>query len=1056
MFCDLVNSTALSARFDPELLHEMIRAFHERCTEVIERFEGCVAQYIGDGIQAYFGYPIAHENDAERAIRAGLDITKTVSEMRMLSNWPLQVRVGIATGIVVVAERLPGPWSQDDWPAVGQAPNLAARLQTLAEPDTVVIAATTRGLVKGLFIYEDLGCYHLKGFTEPIPVWRIVGDGPAESRFEALHAGALTPMVGREKEIALLIDRWNQAENGNGQVIEVGGEAGIGKSRLVQALKSHLEDSSFNLLNWYGSPFHQNSPLQPVISYLERTIGFDLNEADHKLTKLKAWVASTGLDPGKVIPLFAALLSIPLSDRYATPDGTPQQQRERTLHAIADYLAQLTAKRRVLFLVEDAHWIDPTSLELMNLIISRIQKLPVLMVVTFRPTFVPPWTHRTHVTALTLNRLSRCQSVDLIARITGNKSLPGSILKLIIDHTDGTPLFIEEMTKGVLKSGQLRDSGMRYVLDGRVPSLTLPMTLYESLISRLDRQQTVKQVAQIGAVIGREFTYDLLAAVTSMADELLDDMLVRLIDTELIFPRCTNSTKIYCFKHALVQDAIYQSILVSKRQKLHARIADILETQFPETARNNPEILAHHFTEGGLAEKAVDYWLLAGRRAGGRSANVEAIDHLKKGLEILSALPDTPEHRQQTLTMLITLGPALITTEGPASPEVEQVYARALDVCAQLPDSSLHFTAYWGWWRSSATFRIMRERANKLLALAENLNDPGLRLQAHHCQWATLYMLGEQEACCRHIEQGLRLYKTGNYRLHASIYGGHDPRVCGCGEHALSLWLLGYPDRSLQWIRDGLAWAHSLSHAGSLVHAMDQSLMVFRYRREARAVYEQAKDLIEFGQEHGFIDHSAKGTLFRGWAMTKLGDIENGIQTMHQGLDIQRDIGTQEDFPVYYEMLAEGYGMMGQADKGLALLIEALHMVEQNGLKQWAPELHRRYGELLLDQSDDLVSAETCFQKALEIATQQKAKSLELRTAMSLAHLYHRQGRTREARRLLTRTYDLFTEGFDTIDLMEAEALRKTLNGYLQSDAKPRQVAVVFPLHAAKQLNGKS
>jgi predicted ATPase/class 3 adenylate cyclase len=1057
MFCDLVNSTGLSTQLDPEPLHEMIRAYHERCTEVIEQYEGCVAQYIGDGIQAYFGYPIAHENDAERAIRAGLDIIRAIAEMRMRFDWPLQVRVGIATGTVIVAERFPGPWAQDDWPAVGQAPNLAARLQTVAEPGNVLISSTTRRLVMDLFLYEDLGSHCLKGFSEPIPMWRVVGDSRTESRFEALRAMTLTAIVGRDEEIALLVDRWNRAKEGKGQVVELSGEAGIGKSRLAQALKNRLTNGLEVSLCWYGSPFHQNSPLQPVISYLERATGFDRDDPLRKLKKLETWVISTGLDPDKIVPLFATLLSIPLTDRYATLDGTPQQQKEKTLHAIAGHVTCLATKRPVLLLIEDAHWFDPTSLDLLSLITNHILSLPVLMVVTFRLTFIPPWTERTHVTRLRLDRLSWSQSADMIRCITGSKTLPSSILKLIIDRTDGIPLFIEEVTKGVLESGQLRDSGMRFVLDGRMLSLTVPMTLYDSLISRLDRQQDVKQVAQISAVIGREFTYELLAAVVLMPNDQLRETLTRLVGTQLIFPRHSTSSEAYCFKHALVQDAIYQSLLVSKRQKLHARIADILEAKFPETARNNPEILAHHFTESGLTEKAVDYWLLAGRRASARSANVEAIDHLRKGLDILGTLLDTLEHRQQTLTLLITLGPALITTEGPASPQVEQVYARALEVCAQLPDSPLHFTAYWGWWRSSPTFRIMQERANKILALAENLNNPGLRLQAHHCQWATLYMLGEQEACCHHIEQGLRLYETGDYRHHASIYGGHDPRVCGCGEHALSLWLLGYPNRSLQRIRECLAWAHELAHAGSLVHAMDQSLMVYRYRREAAKVYEQAKELIDFGQEHGFIDHSTKGTLFLGWALAKLGNLEAGIQTMHQGLDIQRAIGTQEDIPVYYEMLAEGYGMNRQPEKGLDLLAEAMHMVEQNDLKQWAPELYRRYGELLLDKFSDVVAAEIWFQKALKVASQQKAKSLELRVAMSLANLYHRQNWTSEAHRLLMSIYTWFTEGFDTIDLKEAEDLHKNFEGALQSDAKPPPLAVVIPLHpTAKRLTGKS
>src|SRR5215471_7859146 len=687
MFADLVGSTALSTNLDPEDLRQIIGAYHRCCGEQIAKCGGFVARYMGDGVLAYFGYPLAHEDDAERAVRAGLALVAAVAKLDPAAESTFRVRVGIATGQVVVGELI-GESVALDHAVVGETPNLAARLQACAEPDTVVIADSTRRLLGELFEYRSLGGMHIKDFGDSVPVWQVTGASAVDSRFEALHGTNLTQLVGREAEIGLLLERWERAKEGDGQVVLLSGEPGIGKSRIVQELRDRLSDELHTRVSHYCSPYHTSSPLYPVISLLERAAGFDRTDtAEAKLNKLEALLALSATDVWEAAALLAAVLAIPTDHRYPPLTLTPQRQKQRTLEVLVDQLAGLAEQRPVLAIYEDAHWMDPSTSELLGLVIQRVQRLPALVLITFRPEFTPPWTSHAHVTRLSLSRLTRRQASVIALRVTGGKVLPAEVLEQIVSRTDGVPLFVEELTKSVVESGLLQDAGSRFEMTGPLPPRTIPATLHDSLMARLDRFSPVKEVAQIGAVIGREFSYELLAAVVHIPAGQLVQALGQLVASELVFQRGTPPEATYSFKHALVQDTAYQSLLRSKRHLLHAKIARIMEERFPEIAEARPELLAHHFTEAGLASEAIVYRQRAGERNLGRSAYVEAISHLKQGLELLKALPDCPERVEQELNLRLTLGSALTATQGYAGPEVGATYLRTRELCRKLGEA---------------------------------------------------------------------------------------------------------------------------------------------------------------------------------------------------------------------------------------------------------------------------------------------------------------------------------------------------------------------------------
>jgi class 3 adenylate cyclase len=676
MFCDLVDSTILAQQLDPEDYRAVVCAYQEAAVAALQPFDGYVAQYLGDGLLVYFGYPQAHEDAAQRAVRAGLAIVDAMAPLntRLEPQYGVRVavRLGLHTGVAVVGTV--GSGARQEQLAMGDTPNIAARLQGLAVPNTVVLSAATARLLHGEFALEDVGVHQLKGVVEPMAVCRVLG--PVEpASDEAEPAPARLPfLVGREAELGLLLQRWEQSKVGLGQIVLLSGEAGIGKTALVEVLRAHVAREGYTRIGFRGSPYHTHSALYPVIEHVRRVVRWDRYDSpETTLDKLERALQESGLPLAEIVPLLAALLAVPLSEgRYAALTLTPQQQRQQTLNALVAWLIEEAERRPVLAVYEDVHWADPSTLELLGMLVEQAPTIPMLHVLAFRPDFVPPWPARAHMTPLTLNRLDRPQIEALIRHLVGGKALPAEVVQHLITRTDGVPLFVEELTKMLLESGLLREEETHYVLTGPLASVPIPTTLQDALMARLDRLSAAKAVAQLGAVLGREFSYALIQALAPLDEATLQARLEQLVAAELLYQRGRPPRAIYRFKHALIQDAAYASLLKSTRQQVHQQVAQVLEAQFPETVATQPELVAQHYTEAGRTEQAMPYWQRAGQQALQRSANLEAVQHLTTGLALLATLPETPARSQQELDLQLALGAALSATKAMAAPEVEQ------------------------------------------------------------------------------------------------------------------------------------------------------------------------------------------------------------------------------------------------------------------------------------------------------------------------------------------------------------------------------------------------
>jgi TOMM system kinase/cyclase fusion protein len=1035
LFCDVVGSTALAGRLDPEDLREVIQAFQQTCAEVIQRFEGYIAQYLGDGLLVYFGYPQAHEDDAQRAVRTGLEMVEAIRTLntRLERDKAIQlaIRLGIHTGVVVVGEM--GGGDRREQLALGDTPNVAARIQAIAVPNTVLISAATRRLVGGFFAYEDVGSHLLKGVSQPIALHRVLQESGAQSRVEITSPGGLPPLIGREAEVALLLEHWARSKDGAGQVVFLSGEPGIGKSRLVELLREHVGSEGCPRIAFRCSPYHTNSALYPVIEHLRRRLQFHRDDMPEiKLAKLEEGLRTYRFSSEKVVLLLAALLSVPLPEgRYRPLNLSPQQQKQQTAEALTAWFVEEAVRQPVLVVYEDLHWADPSSLELLSRLIEEVPTARMLTLLTFRPEFRPPWTPRSHITQLTLTRFTRPEVESMIAQVMHSKTLPVEVIRQVMAKTDGVPLFIEELLKMILESGLLREKDGHYLLTGPLPPLAIPSTLQDSLMARLDRLAAVREIAQLGAALGREFSYEVIQAVALMDEGTLQHGLAALVDAELVYQRGRVPQATYLFKHALIRDAAYQSLLKSKRQLYHKQIAQVLEARFPEIKETQPELLAHHYTEAGLHELAVGYWQRAGQRAMQHSAHVEAISHVTRGLELLGMLPDTPERPLQELDLQTTLGLALMATKGMAAPEVGNAYARARELCQEVGGTPQLFQVLMGlctFYRQRGEFQTARELGEQCLTLAQREGEPMRLLEAHRALGVPLFYLGELVAARAHLEQEMALYDPQQQRSHASHYGVN-PRVSCLSTVIWPLWLLGYPDQALERCHDALTLAQELSHPYSLAYALQGAIRFHRFRREVQAAQERAEALLALSIEQGFAQWEAAGAMIRGWGLAEQGQEDEGIAQIRQGLAAWQGMGIEAGQPYWLALLADAHTRIGQVEEGLHVLAEAFVLVDKNGERWWEAELHRLKGELLLGQSGpDEHQAEAYFHQALNIAHRQQAKSLALRAAMSLSRLWQQQGKPAEARQLLAEIYGWFTEGFDTADLQEAKAMLEELS----------------------------
>ena len=1033
MFSDLVGSTALSARMDPEDLREVISTYQKCVAETVQRFGGFVAKYMGDGVLVYFGYPYAHEDDAEQAVRAGLELVTAVSGLN--THTALQTRVGIATGLVVVGGLI-GSGASREQAIVGETPNLAARLQGIAEPNSVAIAESTRKLVGNLFELDDLGTKDLKGIGEPGHVWAALRPSSVESRFEALHASALTALVGREEELEMLLRHWSQAKSGHGQAVLLSGEAGIGKSRLIAALMERLAGEPQTRLRYFCSPQHIDSPFYPIIGRIERAAGFTPEHTPtEKLNKLDAMLARNATSQHDA-SLLAEMLSLPNDGRYPVLDLTPQERRERTVDALTTQLMSLTSRHPVLMIHEDAHWSDPSTLEMLGRTVKSIASLRVLFVVTFRPEFKPHWIGQSHVTTFTMNRLTRREVDIMIDNLACGRAVPANIRQDIMERSDGVPLFVEEVTKAVLEADN-QTAAPGQITTVPASRFVVPATLQASLMARLDRLGAAKEVAQIGAAIGREFSYALLSAVVPQLEAELHLALDRLVAAGLLFRQGDPPQATYLFKHALVQDAAYGTLLRDPKRALHARIAQVLESQYHDIANQHPELFAHHCTEAGLIEKAAGLWGRAGQRSLGRSALTEAAAQLSRALDQIATLPSTTALRREQIELQVALINPLMHVKGYGAPETKAAAERARLLIeesksrGEFPeDPQLLFSVLHGFAMVNlVTFngKALRALAEQFLALAEAQSSTMPLMIGHRVMGHSRLLTGDLAESRAHYDRSLALCDRAELPLMTG-FGGVEAKVSALCFRSQSLWMLGYPEASLADAVQAMDRSRAIGHAVTLINTLCLSGRTNVYCGNYTTARAELTEGIALSGEKDAMFWKAQATASLGLVSALIGEPVDAVSMIDAGIAMWRSTGATASVPFFQSHLAKAHAMLGQFDEAQNHIDQAVATIESTGERVWAAEVRRLAGEVaLLSPRTEATLAQTHFEYALAVARQQQAKSWELRAAMSLARLWRDQGKVSEARELLAPVYGWFTEGFDTRDLKDAKALLEEL-----------------------------
>jgi class 3 adenylate cyclase/predicted ATPase len=1029
MFCDLVDSTGLASRLDPEEMHEIIRAYQNAVTGEIARFEGHVAKFMGDGVLAYFGWPKAHEDEAERAVRAGLAIAEAVTGMPSPVGTPLGARIGVATGLVVVGDLI-GRDEARERVVVGETPNLAARLQGLAPPGAVVVSEATRHLLGATFDLDDLGPQTLKGLERPITAYRVRQESTIGGRFEAHQAGQLLPMVGREQELATILDRWRQARAGEGQCVLLIGEAGIGKSRITQATLDALADEAPTVVSYQCSPYHVGSPLWPVVHHLSQAAGFSAGDStEQRLVKLEAFLRPGMGDNPEAVQLLGALLSLDTSVRYPPLDLTPQQRRARTLDTLVEQVTRLASAQPVLLRIEDAHWVDPTTLELIELILSRITKARVLMLLTARPSFQPGFSRHQHVTWLTLNRLRSQDAKAIIDGVAGGKTVPEEIMGELLAKTDGVPLYLEELTRTVLESGLLRQTDTAYVADIPLSALAVPSSLHDSFMARLDRLRPVKEVAQTAACIGREFSYELLSAVASVSDVELRDALDQLMAAELVFGQGAPPTASYTFKHALLRDAAYQSLLKSRREFTHRRIAQALQEHFPSLVESQPELLARHYTEAGLTELAIEAWRRAGERSAARSANHEAIGHFQRALDLLEKLTQSIQRDRLEADLRLAQVVPLIAVHGFGSPLVETCASRAKALGATLADWPGRFAAHRVVWNSC----LMRhpvprtvDLARELYSLATKDDDVVRRAIACRALGYTLFIAGEQSEADELLERGATLADS-RPETEFKIYGEQPQIVCRLYRGAVHS-LLGFPEQAARIAEEGLSRARALNNPHTLAWALVSTGNAHNFGRNASAAERLGAEAIQVSREHRLPQWLAFAEEIRGWALCQLGEHQEGLALLEDSLRRLHATGAVLHSSRIGCYLAQGYLQSGRLDETGAHLSAARQHSETYGEHYMLAELYRQQAALVRAERASVGEVERNLHLALTTAQRQNARLLELRAATDLARLWAQGGERERAWKLLHPVCHGLQDGLRLPDVEEARSVLSALS----------------------------
>jgi len=1030
MFCDLVGSTALSTRLDPEDLRDLIRRYQDLCGQVIARYGGYVARYLGDGILVYFGYPRAHEDDAERAVQAGLGLAQSVGDIKVEHGEPLRVRVGIATGLAVVGDLI-GSEASLERAVVGEAPNLAARIQSLADADSVVIGNNTRILIGELFTLQDLGTHVLKGIPRPVHAWRVLQKRAVESRFEAASGGAPeTALIGREKERDTLTACWHRAAAGTSQIALIRGEAGIGKSRIVHALRESVLAASNPVVGLQGSSYHGNSAFFPFIDYLNRTCGFQREaEPEANLDKLEDALQPLSSAMAEAAYLLAELLSIPTGERYSPLNLSPQVRKRRTEEVMVELFAARFAQQPSLCILEDAHWFDPSSLELLEMILERTRLQPVFFIITLRSGLAPIRSGLSEMTQIELKRLGPDQCADVARAVAAGAALSAEVLQQILAKADGVPLFVEELTKGALAL-EPDNSSHSQGAGGGLPRLEVPARLQDSLMARLEQGAPVRAVAQIGAAIGRSFSFELLSLVCTMSERELKQALAQLEEAKIVHGQGKPPDASYSFKHALVQDAAYSTLLLSRRQQLHGTIARALVDQLPRIAQAQPEVVAQHFAHARLPREAFVHWLFAGKKALYRSANLEAIQLFRDGLTALEAIPEKHETLGMELELRTSLGVVLMATYGYAAQDVLDNFARARELCNRLGDTPQVFVVLFGLWVFNlvrADRRAVLELSDQLLANAQRSGDVAALTQAQAAGALTNFYPGKHAEVIKHANRALQLYDPEAHGDNVFVYGD-DPAVYGHIYRGLSLFFCGYSDQASRNLGRALALAEELDHPFSIAGALAFNAQLSYLRRDPTLTETFAQRAIALSAEQGFVLFQAVGMLYRGWPCVIRGEPLAGIEHIRAAIALFRATGAQLNGHYFLSHLAEACLAAGLDEDAEQALDEAKQLAATNLDGYYLPELLRQSGELMLLRGDR-DAAWSCFAQALEAARSRTARSLELRAATSMARLAADRGDIGSALSQLEEVYQWFIEGSDTGDLRAARALIVELGG---------------------------
>ncbi len=1010
MFCDLVNSTELSVRYDPEDLRTIVRAYQDTCAGVVARLEGYIARYMGDAVLVYFGFPRAHEDDAERAIRAGLEVVEAVARLRPQEGLQLQSRVGIGTGSVVVGDLI-GLGSAQEIAAVGETPNVAARLQALAEPDTVVIDSMTRQLASEAFDFDDLGARSLKGISVPVSVWQVLRQRDLDRRQHEQPADELSPFVNRSGEITLLMDRWQMARAGQGQVVLLSGEAGIGKSRLMRAFVDRLTEEDFIAFTCHCTAFYKNRALHPLIAQLRRMA--ELSDDDPALVglaKMRALFKNSAIDSEEAVRLFAPLLSVNLVDQAETGEAH-QLDMDRLLEVLL-YETQAMAERRpMLMIVEDLHWIDPTSLEFLQRLSQRIGELRILLVLTLRPEAEARMRPLFPATGLSLNRLQRPECETIIRHLAQDKGFPQKLVDTIAERTDGVALFVEQLTKAVLESDAVVDLGDRYEIAAEQPNQSIPTTLQGSLLARLDRHPAAREVAQFGAVIGREFPFKMLAAISALPESDLQVALDRLVEAQLLFQAGTPPRAIYRFKHALVQEMAYSSMLKKKRRRVHAEIAGFLEDRSPHLTVTEPELLAHHYGAAGLPHRAIGYRLKAGERAILRSAMVEAVTEIDLGLGLLSSIEDADDRKSLELRLRVAQATALRATKGTGAPETGKAWAQAQALCDAKADKTLLYRILYGCFlfhQGNADLLEARRFGESLQKLGVDLADQNALLRGNSAIGRTAFGQGDFVEAQRHLEDAIALNDPEKLQAVDEIGRPESPVLDLCYLSWTSF-ALGYPATALKQCQRSLETAESGDEPYAIVVANGNACYLHQFRQDREAVQICAEVVVNLSSEKGYPHWRSLGRMFQGWLLAGEGEVEEGSEIFRQALDEHRATGEVLEVCYFLGLLAGLLGERGAVDEGLAQIDEALDLVEQTGERWYEAELYRTRGRLLRTAAaaKDAV-IEDSFQQALDLARKQGARMWELRAATDLAQWRLDRGRPTEAREILAASYAWF------------------------------------------------